>query len=187
MSLMFSFHIPLKNPASLIEMSFILVSSSKTQTVAGYQEMSSIFHNSDWWVIEVMDGFGAHLISEEANTIRFKNNILILKEEGDSSSTNQAYDKYVAKEDKHIQRKNLNFIRESRQRTYNITDKWGLLNCGLAAVQHTTMHLQLWVNSFIAVLHCPIATSLLNTNPFNLQEATDTRSSLDPCCGPYGT
>ena len=113
--------------------------------------MPSICHNTDWWVLEAMKIFDAHLISEEANTIRFKNNILILKEEGDSSSTNQAYDKYVAKEDKHIQRKNLNFIRESRQRTYNITDKCGQLNCGLAAVQHTTMHLQQWVNSFIAV------------------------------------
>ena len=148
---MFSFHIPLKNPASLIEMYFILVSYSKTQTVAGYQAMPSIFHNPDWWVHEVIDRFGAHLISEEVNTIRFKNNILSLKEEGDSSSITQAYDKYVVKEDKHIQRNNLTFLRESRQWNSNITDQWGLLHCGLAAVLHTTIHPPLWVNSFIAV------------------------------------
>ena len=118
--------------------------------------MSSIFHNSDWWVIEVMDGFGAHLISEEANTIRFKNKIISLKEEGDSSYINQAYDKYVAKEDKHIQRNNLTFIMDSRKWNSDITNQWGLLHCGFAAVRHTTMHPQLWVNSFIAVNLNPI-------------------------------
>ena len=85
--------------------------------------MPSICHNPDWWVLEVMDGFGAHLISEEANPIRFNNKILSLKEEGDSSSINQVYDKYVPKEEKRIQRKNLTFIRESRQWNSNITDQ----------------------------------------------------------------
>ena len=113
--------------------------------------MSSIFHNPDWWVLEVMDGFGAHLISEEANNIRFKDKIIILKDEGDSSSINQAHDKYVAKEDNHIQRNKLNFIRDSRQWNSNITDQWGLLHYSLAAVRHTTMHPQMWVNYFIAV------------------------------------
>ena len=151
MSLMFSFHIPLKNPASLIEMSFILVSSSKTQTVAGYRSMTSICHNPDWWLLEVMDGFGAHLISEEANTIRFKNKIISLKEEGEFSSINQAYNKYFSKEDKIIQRNNLDFLRDSRQWNSNITDQWGLLHCGFSDVRHTMIHPQLWVNSFIAV------------------------------------
>ena len=50
-----------------------------------------------------------------------------------------------------IQHDNLNFIRDSRQWNYNITDQRGLLYCGLAAVRHTTMYPQLWVNSFIAV------------------------------------
>ena len=117
-------------------MYFILVSYSKTQTVAGYRAMPSICHNPDWWVHEVIDRFGAHLISEEVNTIRFKNNILSLKEEGDSSSITQAYDKYVAKEDKHIQRNNLTFLRESRQWNSNITDQWGLMHCVIAAIRH---------------------------------------------------
>ena len=108
--------------------------------------MLSICHNLDWWVVDVMDGFSAHLISKEANTLRFKNKILSLKEEGDSSFINQANDKYVSNEDNRIQRNNLNFIRESRKCNYNITDQWGLLNCGLASVWHTTMHPQLWVN-----------------------------------------
>ena len=137
-------------------MYFILVSYSKTQTVAGYREMPSIFHNSDWWVIEVMGGFGAHPISEEENAIRFKNKIISLKEEGDSSSINQEYDKYVAKEDNRIQHNNLTFIRNSRHWNSNITDQWGLLHCGIAAVRHATMYPHLWVNSFIAVNLNPI-------------------------------
>ena len=105
--------------------------------------MPSICHNLDWWVLEVMDGFGAHLIYEEANNVRFENNILSLKEEGDSSSINRAYDKYVAKENKIIQHNKLSFLRESRQWNSNITDQWGLLHCGIAAVRNTTMHPQL--------------------------------------------
>ena len=99
------------NPASLIEMSFILVLFSKTQTVAGYRAMPSIFHNPDWWVLDVMDGFGTHLISKEAKTICLKNKILRLKEEGDSSSINQAYDKYASKEKNCIQHNNLTILR----------------------------------------------------------------------------
>ena len=91
-------------------------------------------------MLEVIDVFGAHLISEEANTIRFKNMILSLKEEGDSSSINQEYDKYVAQEDNHIQPNNLTFLTDSRQWNSNTTDQWGLLHCGLAAARHTTMH-----------------------------------------------
>ena len=113
--------------------------------------MPSICHNPYWWVLEVMDGFGAPLISEEANTIRFINTILSLKEEGDSLSINQAYDTYVAKEYKRIQRNNLNFLRDSRQWKSNITDQWGLLHCGLAAARHMTTHPQLWVNFFIVI------------------------------------
>ena len=45
--------------------------------------MPSICQNTDWWVLDVMDGFGTHLIPEEANTIFLKNNILSPKEEGD--------------------------------------------------------------------------------------------------------
>ena len=84
--------------------------------------MPLICPNLDWWVLEVMDGFGAHMISKEANTTRLKNKILSLKEEVDSSSKNQAYDKYISKKDKCIQLKNLSFFRESRQWNSNITD-----------------------------------------------------------------
>ena len=101
--------------------------------------------------IEVMDRFGTHLISEEANTLCFKSKIISLKEEVDSSSINQAYNKYFAKEDNRIQRKNLTFLRDSSQWNSDITDQWSLFHCFIAAVRYTTMHPHLWVNSFIDV------------------------------------
>ena len=96
-------------------------------------------------MLEFMDGFGAHLISEEANTIRFNNKILSLKEEGYSSSINQAYDKYVSKEYKRIQCNNF------RQWKSNINNQWGLMHYVIATVRYTTMHPHLWVNAFISV------------------------------------
>jgi hypothetical protein len=54
-------------------------------------------------MIEIFDGFGAHLTNLNALKQRAEAKILSIKEEGDSSSYNQAYDKHVAKSDKHHQ------------------------------------------------------------------------------------
>ena len=72
------------------------------QNVAGYRMMPIVVDNPDWWMVEIMDGFGAHTILYNANKLRLGNKILSLKEEGDSSSVNQAYNKCVAKLDKAI-------------------------------------------------------------------------------------
>jgi hypothetical protein len=56
--------------------------------------------NPQWWVLEICDGFGAHLLSHKANEERFAVNILSLKEEGNTSHVCQAYEKHVAKGDK---------------------------------------------------------------------------------------
>jgi hypothetical protein len=37
--------------------------------------------NPQWWVLEIFDGFGAHLLSHNANEERFFAKILSLKEE----------------------------------------------------------------------------------------------------------
>ena len=49
----------------------------------------------DWWMLKVFDGFGAHLLSLKSMLGRYNNKILALKEEGESSHANQAYEKYV--------------------------------------------------------------------------------------------
>ena len=55
----------------------------------GIHAMPYIKANPDWWVLEIFDGFGAHLLDEESLRLRWINKILSLKEEGDSSSINQ--------------------------------------------------------------------------------------------------
>ena len=57
--------------------------------VPGIRAMPYIKANPDWWVLEIFDGFGAHLLDEESLRLRWINKILSLKEEGDSSSINQ--------------------------------------------------------------------------------------------------
>ena len=47
-----------------------------------------VVDNPDWWMVEIMDGFGALIILYDANKLRLDNKILSLKEEGDSSSIN---------------------------------------------------------------------------------------------------
>ena len=64
------------------------------------------------WMIEIFDGFGAYLNNLLSLKERVINKILSLKEEGDSSSFNQAYDREVAKANKNIQRMNLSYFQQ---------------------------------------------------------------------------
>jgi hypothetical protein len=58
----------------------------------GIREMPVISDRSDWWVLKIIDGFGAHTSSAKAMEIYADRKILLLKEEGDSSHVNQSYD-----------------------------------------------------------------------------------------------
>ena len=68
--------------------------------VRGYRSLPVVCDNPQWWMIEIFDGFGAHLNNLPALKKRVEQKVLSLKEEGDSSSYNQAYDREVAKSDK---------------------------------------------------------------------------------------
>ncbi len=78
--------------------------------VKGYRALLVVKDNPQWWMIEIFDGFGAHLINLNALKQRAEAKILSIKEEGDSSSYNQAYNKHVAKSDKHHQWRLLTFM-----------------------------------------------------------------------------
>jgi hypothetical protein len=52
--------------------------------------------NQHWWMVEIFDGFGAHLSSLKVMQEQFDNKIIAVKEDGDSSHVNKAYDKFVA-------------------------------------------------------------------------------------------
>lgn len=107
-------------------------------------------------MLEILDGFGAHLNNLHANRVRYEAKILSLKEEGDSSSINQAYDKHVAKSDKSVHRVSLGWLRSDRTWCADIVDQWGLLCCGLAAVRHTGRHPEIWEGSFEATNTHPL-------------------------------
>ena len=72
--------------------------------VHGYRSLSFIQNNPQWNCVEIFDGFGVHLSNYEALKMRSDAKIISIKEECDSSSINQAYDKHVVKSDKRKQR-----------------------------------------------------------------------------------
>ena len=119
--------------------------------VTGYRSLPIVRDNPQWWMIEIFDGFGAHLNNLPALKKRVINKILSLKEEGDSSSINQAYDKNMAKEDKRIQRQALGVLRQETMYCKNLFCQWKLLICGLAAVRHSDRHPEIGIGSMIAV------------------------------------
>lgn len=118
--------------------------------IKGYRSLPFIEWNPQWWVVEILDGFGAHLTSLGALRLRMTALVLTIKEEGDSSSINQAYDKLVAKSDKMVQRRTLGFLRTIKNSNGFIT-QWDLIYCGLNAINITKKNPEIWINSFIAV------------------------------------
>ena len=120
------------------------------QLVKGYCSMPIVKQNPQWWMVEILDGFGAHMNNLYANQERSENKILILKYEGDSSQVNQAYDKKAAKSDKRVQRINLSYLLSERRYNINIIDQWELLCCGFADVRHSKHHHSVWEGSYIA-------------------------------------
>jgi hypothetical protein len=94
--------------------------------------------NPQWWVLEIFDGFGAHLLSHKANEERFAAKILSLKEEGDTSHVCQAYDKHVAKGDKAAKSLSLSFLCVGFKVSNILIDQWILVQVGIFAVRDTT-------------------------------------------------
>lgn len=76
----------------------------------GIRKMPFICEHPNWWVVVSLDGFGSHVNVHQAQEAFYKRKILILKEEGDTSHLNQAYDQSVAKNDKAGMRANLDLL-----------------------------------------------------------------------------
>jgi hypothetical protein len=104
--------------------------------------------NPDWYALELLDGFGSHHNCIEANELREKYRILSLKEEGDTSHVNQAYDRLTAKSDKAIAREGLQFLLKDCAFNRGIIDQWKIIPCGLAAVRKTADDKTIWSKSF---------------------------------------
>jgi hypothetical protein len=84
--------------------------------------------NLQWWVLEVFNGHGPHLMSLPAMQLCYDSKILSLKEEGDSSHVNQAYGKFVAPADKSAKIKSLVMLRGRKLVNKGVVDQWGLIH-----------------------------------------------------------
>ena len=71
--------------------------------------------------------------------MRANGKCISLKEEGDSSHVNQAYDKFVAKCDKKSAYDLLNFSRSARYRIGHGIDQWLLIHVVLQCVKDTSL------------------------------------------------
>ena len=112
----------------------------------GIRKMPFICEHPSWWVVVCLDGFGSHVNVHVAQEAFYQRKILILKEEGDTSHINQAYDQSVAKNDKAGMRANLDLIRPHiRSRL----DQWYLITIAIEALK--LIKPSAWVESFTKV------------------------------------
>ena len=70
--------------------------------IYGYNDIPVIRDNPQWAILEFLNSFGYHEYEPRALKIRAERNILSAKEESKTSHVNQAYDQFVAKNDKKI-------------------------------------------------------------------------------------
>jgi hypothetical protein len=117
----------------------------------GIRQMPVIKDHPDWWVTLSMDGFGSHVNVHRAQEIFSEHKIFVIKEEGDTSQVNQAYDQQVAKADKANMRKNLELVR--RTLGGQALDQWVLIS--LAIQSQAMVPRDVWIKSHNNV----------NTNP----------------------
>ena len=87
-------------------------------------------------MLEIFDGFGAHLASLDAAQVRRDHKILSLKEEADSSHANQDYEKMVARTDKMAK-----------------TESLGMMRSGIKFVHKSPLINDAFVHEFNAAVH----------------------------------
>lgn len=109
----------------------------------GIRKMPDICDHPDWWVIVSLDGFGSHVNVHSAQEAFYDRKIFILKEEGDTSHVNQAYDQSVAKNDKTGMRANLDAV---CKQIGTRMDQWYLIAIAIEALKKIDP--AAWISSF---------------------------------------
>ena len=90
-----------------------------------------------------LDGHGSHVNVTKALEIFAAHNVLVVKEEGDTSHVNQACDQFVAKEDKIHMRTQLNTVRKALGAAM---DQWILISIAINAQNQVKK--ETWIASF---------------------------------------
>jgi hypothetical protein len=114
----------------------------------GIRSMEVIEQHPDWWVLMSLDGYGSHL-QPKALVVFAEHNIEVLKEEGDTSHVNQAYDQSVAKTDKRLIREKNDMLKSARTGNNKVVDQYDTVGCCISALLDYPE--KDWINSFIKV------------------------------------
>ena len=114
----------------------------------GYREMPFAKENPHWNMFEFLDGFGSHERVLEAHQMRRDANVDSGKEESNTSHASQAYDQFVAKNDKKIQSETLSSLRRitTIDNKAGRIDQWSLVHAAIAIVKQATP--SMWTASF---------------------------------------
>lgn len=119
--------------------------------IRGYRDLPFIKDNPGWLMFEPLDGFGSHERVLEAHEMRTANNIISAKEESASSHCNQAYDKYVARNDKKVGAETLASQRAlvKFENKGGKLDQYDLVHTAIMIVKQTPP--ATWITSYEAV------------------------------------
>ena len=79
----------------------------------GIRALPVVRDHPNWWFVLSLDGYGSHLNVYKTLKLFADHKIWLVKEEGDTSHVNQAYDQAVAKADKTEIRRLLDRVRHS--------------------------------------------------------------------------
>jgi hypothetical protein len=116
----------------------------------GICSMPHIKDHPDWQGCSTLDGFSSHLVAASLEPFTAAN-ITIIKEEGDTSQVNQAYDQSMAKEDKKVIRESLGIL-QSHQKLAVIKQETIIAMC-IDALKKVKPNA--WVESFKKVNQHP--------------------------------
>jgi hypothetical protein len=100
---------------------------------------------------EIFDGCCAHLNNLSSMKKHADAKILSIKEEGDSSLCNQAYDEHIAKRDKHHMQHLLTLLRSMKNRNSNLVDQWDLIHCEIASIWYSDCNPGVLISSIVSV------------------------------------
>ena len=96
-----------------------------------------IKENPQCFMLDILNGFRAHLVLLPEMVQRFENNILSLKEEGNSYHVNKAYNNVFAKYYKVVKGESLEILRDTTLISQGVVNKSRLVKCGLYSILAT--------------------------------------------------
>mmetsp|Transcript_15244 Transcript_15244/g.17110 ORF Transcript_15244/g.17110 Transcript_15244/m.17110 type:complete len:229 (+) Transcript_15244:140-826(+) len=114
--------------------------------IEGYRNMKEHARaTTDWWILKIIDGFGAHLASYKAMKMQYDAKILTVKEEEDTSHACQANDDKMENSDK---RRAAIITIKTTSFHYNASpfDQYSIVAAGLHAIRMCTP--EIWIKSF---------------------------------------